>query len=282
MRNGVPQVVVVWRMMCVGLVGLLLLASGHAAVAARLRLATTTSTDNSGLLADLLPPFEQQFEVTIDVIAVGTGRALRLGENGDVDVVLVHAPGAEEKFVQAGFGVKRHVVMANDFVVLGPPNDPASVRGQRDAAHALRQIATRNAVFVSRGDDSGTHKKERVLWEQANLVPDRQPWYLEVGQGMGATLQIAHDKQAYTLADRGTYLSYRRKLSLQVVHEGDPLYTNPYGVIAVNPKRHPHVQYDLAMTFIKWLISEEGQRRIGSFQREGQVLFHPLAVTSKP
>ncbi len=276
------QLFVVCRLMCLGGMALAVLCVGSATAQSRLRLATTTSTDNSGLLAYLLPPFEQRFEVKVDVIAVGTGRALRLGENGDVDVVLVHAPHAEKKFVQAGFGVDRHVVMANDFVLLGPLDDPAGVRGQADVGKVFRQLSTRKAVFVSRGDDSGTHKKERGLWQQAGISPARQTWYLEVGQGMGATLQIANDKQAYTLADRGTYVSYRQKLSLQVVHEGDPLYANPYGIIAVNPKRHAHVKYELAMKLIHWLTSEAGQHRIGSYRREGQVLFHPLAVTSKP
>ena len=260
----------------------MVLVAEPASAQMRLRLATTTSTDNSGLLGALLPVFEQRFTVRVDVIAVGTGRALRLGQNGDVDVVLVHAPSAEDAFVRAGYGVHRHAVMANDFVVLGPPGDPAAVGGQPNAAQAWRRIAQQQSPFVSRGDDSGTHQKERTLWQHAGLDPHDQSWYLEVGQGMGATLQIANDKLAYTLADRGTYLSYRRHLVLQVVHEGDPLYANPYSVIAVNPQRHPHVQYDLAMTFINWLTSADGQRRIGSYRREGQVLFHPLAVTSKP
>ena len=243
----------------------------------RLRLATTTSTENSGLLAHLLPPFEQRFGVRLDVIAVGTGKALKLGENGDVDVVLVHAPEAEQAFVQAGFGINPRAVMRNDFILLGPPDDAAGIRYQADAAQVWRQIAVHQAPFVSRGDHSGTHTKERLLWQHAGIAPTGQSWYLEVGQGMGATLAIASDKQAYTLADRGTYLAYRSKLELAIVHEGDPLYDNPYSVIAVHPQRHPHVKYVLAMTFIGWLTSVEGQHLISSYRQHGQVLFHPLA-----
>lgn len=244
----------------------------------RLRLATTTSTDNSGLLTYLLPDFQQRFRLKVDVIAVGTGQALRLGENGDVDVVLVHAPVAEADFVQAGFGVNRRAVMANDFIILGPLDDPARIRGQASAVEVLRRLAAQRALFISRGDDSGTHKKEQILWQQSGGVPRGQSWYLEVGQGMGATLQMAHEKQAYTLADRGTYLTYRNQLALQVVHEGDALYDNPYSIIAVNPKRHPHVQYRHAMALINWLTSTEGQQRIGRFRRYGQVLFRPSSM----
>ena len=258
----------------------LAMSIGIAAAQTRLRLATTTSTENSGLLQHVLPVFEQRFQVRVDVIAVGTGRALKLGENGDVDVVLVHAPQAEDAFVQAGFGVHRRLIMANDFVLLGPLDDPAQVRGQPHAADAMRQIASHQAIFVSRGDESGTHKKEQWLWQRAGTVPSGQRWYLEVGQGMGATLQIAHDKQAYTLTDRGTYLTYRRRLALQIVHERDSVYDNPYSAIAVNPKRHAHVAHELAIVFIDWLISIEGQQRIGSYRKHDQVLFHPRAVNS--
>lgn len=243
----------------------------------RLRLATTTSTENSGLLQHLLPVFEQRHQARVDVIAVGTGRALKLGENGDVDVVLVHAPRAEDAFVEAGFGVYRRRVMANDFVLLGPLEDPAQAGGQSSAAEAMRHIASHQAVFISRGDESGTHKKEQTLWQRANITPSGQRWYLEVGQGMGATLQIAHDKGAYTLTDRGTYLSYRQRLGLQIVHEGDPIYDNPYSVIAINPQRHAHIAHKLAVTFIEWLISAEGQQLIGNYRQHGQVLFHPRA-----
>ncbi|PON16576.1 tungsten ABC transporter substrate-binding protein [Candidatus Entotheonella serta] len=256
------------------------LGTGMISAQTRLRLATTTSTENSGLLQHLLPIFEQRFEVKVDVIAVGTGRALKLGENGDVDVVLVHAPQAEDAFVQAGFGVHRRLIMANDFVLLGPPDDPAQVHGQPTAAAAIRQIASQQALFVSRGDDSGTNKKERWLWQRAGIEPSGQRWYLEVGQGMGATLQIAHDKLAYTLTDRGTFLTYRQRLALHIVHERDPGYDNPYSAIAVNPQRHAHVAHELAVAFINWLISIEGQQLIGNYRKHDQVLFYPRATNS--
>ncbi len=241
---------------------------------ARLRLATTTSTENSGLLSVLIPPFERFTELTVDVIAVGTGKALALGQNGDVDLVLVHARKAEDAFVAAGYGVNRRGVMRNDFVILGPVQDPAGIRGIQDAAEALKHIASRQTSFVSRGDNSGTHQKERELWTAARVTP-RGTWYKEAGQGMGAVITIAHNMQAYTLADRGTYLAMRRTMALEVLVQGDSRLFNPYGVIAVNPYRHPHVNYDGAMRFIAWLTSPEGQRTIGDFMMEGQVLFIP-------
>ncbi len=264
--------VIGWLLVC------LVMSTGAVTAQTRLRLATTTSTENSGLLQYLLPAFEQRLETRVDVIAVGTGRALKLGENGDVDVLLVHAPQAEEAFMQAGFGVHRRLIMANDFVLLGPSDDPAQVRGQPTAAEAMQQIAAHRALFISRGDDSGTHKKERRLWQQADVEPSNEQWYLEVGQGMGATLQIAHDKQGYTLTDRGTYLTYRQRLALQIVHERDPGYDNPYSAIAINPKRHDHVAHELALAFINWLVSAEGQQRIGNYRKHDQVLFYPRAV----
>ena len=252
--------------------------SGVTGATSQLRLAATTTIDNSGLLQHLLAAFEARFEARVRVITAGTGRVLKIAANGDVDVVFVHAPNAEAEFVQAGFGVRRQTVMVNDFILIGPSHDPADVRGQSTAAQALLSIATHQAAFVSRGDNSGTHKKEQLVWQQAELKPQGQTWYFEVGQGMGATLQIADNKQAYTLVDRGTYLSYRGTLELGIVHEGDPVYVNPYSVIAVNPQRHPHVNYKLATAFIDWLISAEGQQRIGSYQKHGQVLFRPYGV----
>ncbi len=245
----------------------------------RLRMATTTSTENSGLLAVLHPPFEQSNGVRVDVIAVGTGKALRLAENADVDVVFVHAPAAEKEFVDAGHGVERTAVMHNDFVVLGPADDPAAARAAGTAADALRRIAARGATFVSRGDDSGTHKKELALWKAAGLSPEGK-WYLSVGQGMGAVLTIASDKNAYTFSDRGTYLAYRDKMDLVVVSEGDPALFNPYHVIAVNPARHPHVKYALAKKYIEYLTSTEGQKIIADYRVLGEPLFHPDAVGS--
>jgi len=244
---------------------------------ARLRMATTTSTDNSGLLAVLHPPFEDQCDCKVDVIAVGTGKALRLGENGDVDIVFVHAPPAEKRFVEAGHGVDRTAVMHNDFVILGPAGDLAGVADTGSVAQALQAIAAAAATFVSRGDDSGTHKKEKSLWETAGIDPSGS-WYQAAGQGMGAVLQISEEKQAYTLADRGTYLAYRDKITLKVVSEGDEVLFNPYHVMAVNPEKHPHVNDDLAKTYIDFVVSREGQKIIAGYQVAGEQLFHPDAI----
>ncbi|MEE9306647.1 MAG: substrate-binding domain-containing protein [Spirochaetia bacterium] len=243
----------------------------------RLRLATTTSTENSGLLAELIPPFEDRTGLKVDVIAVGTGQALKLGETGDVDLVLVHARASEDAFVAAGHGVDRRDVMHNDFIILGPSRDPAGVRDMGNAAEALKAIANRRVSFISRGDDSGTHKKEKALWKQAGLSPKGR-WYRDVGQGMGAVITMSDDMQAYTLADRGTYLSMKSKIALEVLVESDPKLFNPYGIIAVNPAKHPHVNYNGAMRFIAWITSPEGQNIIGAVQREGQVLFYPDAL----
>lgn len=242
-----------------------------------LRLATTTSTQNSGLLDHILPPFERRFGARVEVIAVGSGAALRLAERGDADLVLTHAPRLEEQFVSAGFGVNRRAVMYNDFVVVGPGEDPARVRSAEDAAQALDRIARAGAPFISRGDDSGTHQKERELWEAAGRVPSG-PWYRPIGQGMGQALTMAHELRAYTLSDRGTFLAMRKGLDLEIVHEGDPRLRNPYAVIATNPARHPHVRYVLAMALIGWFTSPEGQRIIDSWRVDGQRLFVPLAV----
>jgi tungstate transport system substrate-binding protein len=257
---------------------LVLALPGPAQATERLRLATTTSTDNSGLLKVLHPPFERENDVVVDVIAVGTGKALKLGENGDVDVVLVHAPAAEKAFVDAGFGIERQAVMHNDFVLIGPASDPAGLKGAGTAAEALKRVAAvgeaARAAFVSRGDESGTHKKEKILWKAAHIHPNGA-WYLSVGQGMGAVLQIADDKQAYTLTDRGTYLAYHRKISLPILVQGDPALYNPYHVILVNPARHPEVKVDLARKYAAYLTGPEGQGRIRAYQVDGQVLFYP-------
>lgn len=241
----------------------------------RIRMATTTSTENSGLLNELLPPFEKMFSVKVDVIAVGTGKALKLGENGDVDVVFVHARKAEDNFVEEGFGVNRRDVMYNDFVIVGPEDDPAFIRGN-DGVEALTKIFYNKSFFVSRGDESGTHKKEKELWKIKDIEPEGK-WYLETGQGMGATLQLADEKQAYTLIDRGTYIAYKDKVNLVILCEGDKRLFNPYGIIAVNPKRHPHTNYIHAMALIGWVTSPEGQEIIGDFKKGGKVLFHPNA-----
>ena len=243
----------------------------------RLRLATTTSTDNTGLLADLHPIFEKQMNVKIDVIAVGTGKALKLGENGDVDVVMVHAPGAEKEFVAKGFGLERQAVMHNDFVIVGAAADPAGLRQASTLSEAMLAIAKSAAGFISRGDDSGTHKKEKLLWKTAALEP-AGAWYLSVGQGMGAVLQIAHDKLAYALTDRGTYLAYKNKIDLEIVYEGAAELLNPYHVIIVNPKRHPHTKVELANKYLTFLQSKTGQDAIRNFQIDGEPLFYPDVI----
>ena len=241
-----------------------------------LRLATTTSTDDSGLLDVLLPPFEEREGVKVDRIAVGTGRALALAERGDADLLLVHARAREDAFVAAGWGIDRRDVMGNDFVIAGPPDDPAGIKGSSDAAAALRRLATVEATFISRGDDSGTHARELMLWEAAGLEPN-WPGYAEAGQGMGSCLNIADERRAYVLTDRGTFLSFGKKVELAVLVEGDPALRNPYGAILVNPERHPHVKIDLARKLLDYLTSPEGQARIDAFRVDGQVLFHSHA-----
>ena len=250
---------------------------GHRGDVRRLRLATTTSTDNTGLLEHILPAFERQTGIAVDVIAVGTGKALELGRNGDVDAVLVHAPAAEREFVRAGYGVKRTRVMHNDFVVLGPRLDPAGIRGLGDAVAAFKAIAAARAPFVSRGDDSGTHKKEKAIWREAEITP-AGPWYLETGQGMGQTLLVADEKRAYVLADRGTAIAFADKVDLVVLCEGDERLRNPYSIIAINPRRHPHVRYREALALIEFLTSRAGQELIAGFRMKGQQLFHPDAL----
>jgi len=258
---------------------LVLACAGLASAAERLKLATTTSTANSGLLKYLHPVFEKKYGVVIDTIAVGTGQALRLGQNGDVDVVLVHARAAEDKFVADGHGVNRRDVMYNDYIVAGPKKDPAGVRGMKDTVAAFKKVAEKKALWFSRGDDSGTHKMELQLWKAAGLGKPSGEWYRALGQGMGNTLIAADEKGAYTLADRGTYiaLTAKKKVALEITIEGDKKLFNPYGVIAVNPKKHPHVKHDLAMKYVNFLVSPEGQKLIGGFAMEGKVLFFPSA-----
>lgn len=248
-----------------------------AAAGERLRLSTTTSTENSGLLKVLLPPFEKANGVQVDVIAVGTGKALKLGESGDVDVVLVHDPGLEERFMAGGFGVDRRAVMHNDFVVVGPKEDPAGLRGAPSVVEAFKRLAAGRAPFISRGDESGTHQKEKALWKQAALKP-AGAWYRETGQGMGEVLQMANEKRGYALADRGTFIAWERKLELVVLSEGDAQLFNPYSVIAVNPAKAPHARHALAKRFIDYLTGPEGQKAIAGFQLEGKQLFFPDAV----
>ncbi len=246
--------------------------------------ASTTSTQNSGLFDYILPRFKKKTGIQVRVVAVGTGQAIRLARNGDADVLFVHHKRSEEKFVAEGFGVRRFGVMYNDFVVAGPKDDPAHVAGVRDVAKALEKIAGARVPFVSRGDDSGTHKKELRLWRAAgvDVVKASGTWYRETGSGMGATLNTASAMQAYVLADRGTWLSFKNRASLRIVVEGDKRLFNPYGVILVNPKKHPHVKAALGREFIAWLISPEGQAAIGAFTVNGQALFKPnaMAVTN--
>ncbi len=242
----------------------------------RIMLATTTSTDNSGLLGHLLPAFEKHSGYKVRVIAVGTGKALRMGRDGDVDIVLVHAPGAERTFVDGGHGVDREPVMYNDFVLVGPDNDPAGLRQAQTAADGLARIAKSGSLFISRGDDSGTHKKELNLWQGAGTKPKGR-WYREAGQGMGKVLQMAGELDAYTLVDRGTWLAFHKKSPLKLVLEGDPVMHNPYGIIAVNPQRHADSNYAGAKALIQWITSPDAQQRIGDFRINGEPLFVPSA-----
>ncbi|PWB66469.1 MAG: tungsten ABC transporter substrate-binding protein [Deltaproteobacteria bacterium] len=238
----------------------------------RLRMSTTTSTENSGLLSVLLPPFEKRYNCKVDVVAVGTGKSLKLGETGDVDVVFVHARSLEDKFVANGYGVNRRDVMYNDFVLLGPPDDPAGVGKASSAPEALRAIAAKGIPFISRGDESGTHVKEKEIWAAAGMVP-RGAWYIEAGQGMGEVLTMATQKRGYTLSDRGTYIAFRKKTDLVVLRQGDKNLWNPYGIIAVNPKTHAHAKYDLAMKLIDFVTGPEGRSLIAGYKVDGEQLF---------
>lgn len=241
----------------------------------RLRLATTTSTENSGLLDVIIPDFEKKTGIKVDVIAVGTGKALKLGENGDVDILMVHAPDAEKKFVADGFGSERTEIMYNDFIIVGPESDSAGIKGLKTATEAFAAIAEKKQVFISRGDDSGTNKKEIFLWKEAGVDPDYS-WYMEVGRGMGSTLITASEKEAYTLTDRGTFLSMTDKLTVIPLVEGDPVLYNVYSVIPINSEVHPHVKSGLAREFVKWITSDDAKKLIGEFRINGKELFHPL------
>ncbi len=256
------------------------LTSGVSSAFSRfIKCASTTSTQNSGFFDYILPIFERKTGIRVHVIAVGTGAALEIGKRGDADVVFVHAKEEELKLVREGWFVNRFDVMYNDFVIVGPPEDPARIKGLKDAVEALRRIHRARAPFVSRGDNSGTHKKEVKLWKEAGVVPSGR-WYMEVGQGMAKTLRIANEKRAYTLTDRGTWLAIkdRDRMDLEIMVEGDPKLFNQYGVMAVNPLRHPHVKYAEALKFIEFLVSEEGQRAIANFKTpSGERLFYPNA-----
>jgi tungstate transport system substrate-binding protein len=242
-------------------------------------LATTTSTQDTGLLDVIIPQFEKESGYKVKVIAVGSGQAMEMGQKGDVDVLLVHARASEDEFVAAGYGVDRKDVMHNDFVIIGPENDPAKIKGQTDAVKALTAIAQTKSTFLSRGDDSGTHKKELKLWETAGIKPEGD-WYKSVGKGMGDTFRMADEMKGYTLIDRGTYLALKDKYKLAIMVEKDKPLLNPYGVIAVNPDKFPKVDYEGATKFINWITSEKTQKTIGEFGKDkfGQALFIPDAV----
>jgi tungstate transport system substrate-binding protein len=283
---------------------LLIFASGGWCADKVIKMSTTTSTQASGLLDVLLPELEKDTGIQVKVIAKGTGAAIRDGMDGNVDVIFVHAKSREEKFVSEGYGTRRYAVMHNDFVILGPAADPAGVKGMTDAAAALEKIAAARAPFVSRGDDSGTHTKEQQLWQATDLSLEKSSmkivkggkssevsfvhprglgeWYLSIGQGMGKTLTFADEKRAYTLADRGTYIKYKfgrdLPIELDVLVEGDDRLANPYGVIPIDPQKHPHVKYELAKQFAEWLVSERGQSVIRNYRLLGKPLFYPDAI----
>lgn len=246
-----------------------------------LLMATTTSTDDTGLLDYLAPLFKEDTGITLQWTATGTGKALKLGENCDVDVLLVHDPDSEKKFVEAGYGVDRTQVMYNDFIIIGPADDPAGIKGLT-STEAFKKIAEKKAIFVSRADESGTHMKEKFVWQQAGLdVPDKEEWYVQTGQGMLITINVAAEKKGYTLTDRGTYIKYEAnyegKPPLVILSEGDPYLLNQYSVIAVNPERCPKVKYDLAKKFIEWMASPRAQQAIENFRLMGKQLFFPNA-----
>jgi tungstate transport system substrate-binding protein len=241
--------------------------------------ASTTSTENSGLFGHILPIFEKKTGIKVKVVARGTGAAIEMGKRGDADVAFVHTKEQELKAVEEGFFVTRHDVMYNDFVIIGPKDDPAKIKGIKSTVEAFRKISG-SSQFVSRGDNSGTHTKELSVWKKAGIEPKGQKWYLEVGQGMEKTQRIANEKQAYTLTDRGTWLAAKDKdkLEMVIVHEGDPTLFNQYGVMVVNPEKFKHVKYKEAMEFVNWLISKEGQQAIASFKDSlGNQLFYPNA-----
>ncbi|MHB9073724.1 MAG: ABC transporter substrate-binding protein [Desulfobaccales bacterium] len=266
--------------LCVLAVLAVVVAAGSASAETRIKCASTTSTQNSGLFDYLLPIFAKKTGIQVDVVAVGTGAAIEIGKRGDADVVFVHAKPLELKAVEEGYFVNRHDVMYNDFVIIGPTNDPAKIKGMKSVTEAFKKIAASGSSFVSRGDKSGTNIKELAVWKQAGLDPKGQKWYMEVGQGMEKTQRVANEKRAYTLTDRGTWLATKDKdkLDMLVVLEGDPVLFNQYGVMAVNPEKHKNVKNKEAMVFVDWLISPEGQDAIKSFKdKHGNALFVPNA-----
>jgi len=267
------------RLLIAGILLPLLSASLVQAQERSITIASTTSTEDSGLFNHILPPFKSKTGIDVKVVAQGTGQALDTGRRGDADVLFVHAKAQEEKFVADGFGVKRYPVMYNDFVLIGPKSDPAGIKSMTDAARAFTTIKAKMATFISRGDRSGTHIAELDLWKLAGIdvAKERGPWYREIGQGMGAALNTASASNAYLLADRGTWLSFKNRGDLDILVEGDKRMFNQYGVMLVNPAKHPHVKKELGQTFIDWIISPEGQKAIADYKIGGQQLFFPNA-----
>ncbi|MEJ2725434.1 MAG: substrate-binding domain-containing protein [Deltaproteobacteria bacterium] len=266
--------------MCLALV-ICFLPAGSSSEDKVLLMATTTSTDNTGLLDYLMPKFKEATGIEVRWAATGTGKALKLGENCDVDVLMVHAPEAEQKFIKDGFGVDRREIMYNDFVIIGPADDPAGIKGKSVKA-ALQAIVKKQAIFVSRGDNSGTNKKELSLWKAADLpIPDKEPWYVQTGQGMLATINVAAERNGYTLTDRGTYIKYEANLKgnppLKILVEGYKALLNQYSVIAVNRKHCPNAKYDLAEQFIDWITGAKAQQAIKDYKLLGKQLFTPNA-----
>ncbi len=268
----------VWLGLLLGLASVLL-AKTSWATDKSIILQSTTSTANSGLYDHILPTFTDRTGIKVHVVAVGTGQAIKNARNGDGDVLLVHAKRAEEMFVAAGYGVERFDVMYNDFIIVGPPANPAGIAGTKETEAALRKIAETQSVFASRGDSSGTHKKEMRLWKAAGIDPTAASgtWYRETGSGMGATLNAAVGMRAYTLTDRGTWISFKNKADFRPVVEGDGDLFNQYGVILVNPEKHPKVKADEGQAFIDWILGEEGQTAIANYKLGGQQLFFPNA-----
>ena len=260
-----------------------LVFAGHAVAQDKsIVVASTTSTQDSGLFGHILPMFKARTGIDVKVVAQGTGQALDTARRGDADVVFVHAKPAEEKFVSEGFGVKRYPVMYNDFILIGPKADPAGIKGSKDIVAALGAIKAKGADFISRGDKSGTHQAELNLWKVAgvDIAKDKGPWYKEIGQGMGAALNTASASNAYVLADRGTWLSFKNRGDLAIAVEGDKRLFNQYGVMLVNPEKHPSVKKDLGQQLIDWLVSPEGQKAIADYKINGEQLFFPNAGQS--
>lgn len=266
------------KILYVVLLGIFLSACGNAQKTKELLLVSTTSTQDSGLLDALLPAFEMESGYIVHLIATGSGQALKIGEQGNADVILLHAPAAEEEFMANGFGIDRRLVMHNDFVIVGPDTDPVKIKGL-PPEEAFKKIFSSSALFVSRGDDSGTHVKELALWKKANLDPAPMNWYLETGQGQGATLSIASEKGGYALTDRGTFLAYRKNLNFEILVENDLFLLNVYHVLTVNPEKWPQVNVEGAKAFSDFIVSPEGQKIIAEFgvDQYGQPLFFPDA-----